>query len=91
MKKIYLTLTAILLIIGCATVKANPDEVSLNTAIREAAARMELRLNRGTKIALINFTSPSQAFSDYVLDELSSVLVNNSSTSGFAVVENSIH
>jgi TolB-like protein len=51
--------------------------VSLNTAIREAAARMETRLDAGTKIALINFTSPSQAFSDYVLDELSAVLVNN--------------
>jgi len=78
MKKIYLSLTVvILLIIGCATVKANQDEVSLNTAIREAAAQMETRLNAGTKVALINFTSPSQAFSEYVLDELSSVLVNN--------------
>jgi TolB-like protein len=38
---------------------------------------METRLDAGTKIALINFTSPSQAFSDYVLDELSAVLVNN--------------
>jgi TolB-like protein len=38
---------------------------------------METRLPAGTKIALINFTSPSQAFSEYVLDELSSVLVNN--------------
>jgi len=77
MRKIIFALLVILLIIGCATVKANPDEVSLNTAIREAAARMENRLDRGTKIALINFTSPSQAFSEYVLDELSAVLVNN--------------
>ena len=77
MKKIYLALVIMLLIIGCASVKANPDEVSLSTAIREAAARMETRLDAGTKIALINFTSPSQAFSDYVLDELSAVLVNN--------------
>ena len=78
MKKIYLALLITLLIIGCATVKANPDEVSLSTAIRQAAALMETRLDRGTKIALVNFTSPSQAFSEYVLDELSSVLVNNS-------------
>ena len=78
MKKIFFALTIMLLISGCASVaKANPDEVSLNTAIRQAAARMETRLDAGTKIALINFTSPSQAFSDYVLDELSSVLVNN--------------
>ena len=77
MKKLLLAITVTLLIIGCATVKANPDEVSLNTAIRMAASQMETRLNAGTKIALINFTSPSQAFSDYVLDELSAVLVNN--------------
>ena len=78
MKKIFFALFITLLIGGCASVaKANPDEVSLNTAIRQAAARMETRLDAGTKIALINFTSPSQAFSDYVLDELSSVLVNN--------------
>ena len=78
MKKIFFAFCIMLIIIGCATVKANPDEVSLSTAIRQAAALMETRLDRGTKIALVNFTSPSQAFSEYVLDELSSVLVNNS-------------
>ena len=79
MKKIFLALFTILLIAGCASKPpaSNPDEVSLNTAIRDAATRMESRLDRGTKIALINFSSPSQAFSEYVLDELSSVLVNN--------------
>ena len=78
MKKIYLALAVFLLISGCSSSPtANPDEVSLNTAIRMAAARMETRLDAGTKVALINFTSPSQAFSEYVLDELSSVLVNN--------------
>ena len=70
--------TCYLLLAACASKpKTNPDEVSLNTAIREAAERMESRLNAGTRIALINFTSPSQVFSDYVLDQLSSVLVNS--------------
>ena len=79
MKKTCLLLLVTLLLFSCAsTPKANPDEVSLSTAIRQAAALMETRLDRGTKIALVNFTSPSQAFSEYVLDELSSVLVNNS-------------
>jgi TolB-like protein len=78
MKKIFFALCIMLIIGSCKTAPAaNPDEVSLNTAIRQAAARMETRLDAGTKIALINFTSPSQAFSDYVLDELSAVLVNN--------------
>ena len=81
----YLALTAFIalnslfvaLLSACASKPVvNPDEVSLNTAIRQAASRMEMRLDAGTKVALINFTSPSQAFSEYVLDELSSVLVN---------------
>ena len=78
-KKLLRTLLAVTLIAcACATKPAaNTDEVSLNTAIRDAAQRMEARLDKGTKIALINFTSPSQAFSEYVLEELSSVLVNN--------------
>jgi len=70
--------TCSLLLVTCAsTGKANPDEVSLNTAIREAASLMETRLNAGTRVALVNFTSPSQVFSEYVLDQLSGVLVNN--------------
>jgi len=78
MKRINLALLIALLIVSCASKPAvNPDEVSLNTAIRQAAARMETRLGAGTKVALVNFTSPSQAFSEYVLDELSSVLVND--------------
>jgi hypothetical protein len=79
MKKFFFAFCIMLIIGSCKTApKANPDEVSLSTAIRQAAALMETRLDRGTKIALVNFTSPSQAFSEYVLDELSSVLVNNS-------------
>jgi len=78
MKRINLALLIALLICTCASKPAvNPDEVSLNTAIRQAATRMETRLGAGTKVALVNFTSPSQAFSEYVLDELSSVLVND--------------
>jgi len=78
MKRINLALLIALLICTCASKPAvNPDEVSLNTAIRQAAARMETRLGTGTKVALVNFTSPSQVFSEYVLDELSSVLVND--------------
>ena len=78
MKKIYLALIVMLVLTGgCVTTKANPDEVSLNTAIREAASLMENRLSEGTRVALVNFTSPSQVFSEYVLDQLSGVLVNS--------------
>jgi len=68
---------ASLIITGCATAKpTNPDEITLGVAIRQAASRMEMRLPEGTKVALVNFSSPSQAFSEYVLDNLSSILVN---------------
>ena len=78
MKTTAALIAALLILSACATTaQTNPDEVSLATAIRMAASRMETRLDAGTKVALINFTSPSQAFSEYVLDELSSVLVNN--------------
>ena len=78
MKRINFAFCIMLITASCASLpKANPDEVSLNTAIRQAAAQIESGLDKGTKIALVNFTSPSQAFSEYVLDELSSVLVNN--------------
>jgi len=77
-KLIFASLIISLILTGCATAKpGNPGEISLNAAVRQAASRMETRLEPGTKVALINFTSPSQAFSDYVLEELSSVLVNN--------------
>lgn len=73
MKKLFAcALASLFLCAGCATAKANPDEVTL-----AAAARMETRIEAGTKIALINITSPSAAFSEYVLDELSGVLVNS--------------
>ena len=78
MRRIIFAFCIMLITVSCASLpKANPDEVSLNTAIRQAAAQIESGLDKGTKIALVNFTSPSQAFSEYVLDELSSVLVNN--------------
>ena len=53
MKKIIFAFCIMLFLGSCAsTAKANPDEVSLNTAIRMAASRMELGLDAGTKIAV---------------------------------------
>jgi sugar lactone lactonase YvrE len=53
------------------------DGIPLRQAIEEAAARIEERLPEGTKVALLNFDSPSDMFSEYVLEELSAILVNN--------------
>jgi hypothetical protein len=48
----------------------------LDEAIREAAENLEARLEPGSKIALLNFSSPREEFSVYVLDELSGRWVN---------------
>ncbi|GHV96752.1 hypothetical protein AGMMS50293_30720 [Spirochaetia bacterium] len=50
---------------------------TLRVAIQEAADLIEERLPEETKVALLNFSSPSDQFSEYVLEELSSILVNN--------------
>jgi WD40 repeat protein len=51
--------------------------LSIDAAIREAAARIDERIEGATKIALTNFNSPSNQFSEYVLDELSANLVDS--------------
>jgi hypothetical protein len=50
---------------------------ALDTAIEEAAARIDAAFNTGTEIALISILSPSAQFSAYVLSYLETVLVNN--------------
>ncbi|MDR3114829.1 MAG: CsgG/HfaB family protein, partial [Treponema sp.] len=59
---------------SCAT--TGSGGMSLEGAIMEAAANLEARLEAGTKIALLNFSSPREEFSAYVLEELSGFLVN---------------
>jgi curli biogenesis system outer membrane secretion channel CsgG len=63
-----------------ATVVAVSDVSSgkvLDTAIEEAAARIDNAFDAGTEIALISVSSPSAQFSEYVLSYLETVLVNN--------------
>jgi TolB-like protein len=78
--KVFLGFISIMLIMGCAG-GAGPAPssggTSLDKAIAETAGRMETRLNGGTKIALINFSSGSAHFSEYVLEGISLHLVNS--------------
>jgi WD40 repeat protein len=53
------------------------EGISLDEAIREAAANIEERLEPGMKIALLNFSAPREGFSEYVLEEISGYLVNS--------------
>ena len=50
------------------------SQVSLDNAIRFGAAAIEYGLKAGVKVAVLNFSSPSERFSNYVLEELSEIL-----------------
>jgi len=62
---------------GCASgAKAEMEAgVPLNTAITPAAEAIESGLEEGTQAAVINFDSPSEALSSYIIEELSFLLV----------------
>ena len=68
----------ILLTASCATNNKNEVSiVSLDRAIEIAAVEIGDDVGAGQKIALLNFNSPSVDFSEYVLDELESLLVKS--------------
>ncbi|MDR1893872.1 MAG: DUF1566 domain-containing protein [Spirochaetales bacterium] len=71
----------VLALAGCSTTTSGVSGVSgglaLDTAIEQAAARMENAFEAGTEIALVSVSSPSTQFSEYVLTYLETVLVNN--------------
>jgi len=68
----------ILVFIGCAGSPSSASKTpSLDEVIQQAAGKIEERLDKGTKVALINVQSPTTQFSDYVLTYLESILVNN--------------
>ena len=67
-----------LLSAGCASQReVNHGGMTLDRAIADAAARIDERIAAGSKIALLNFSSPSDRFSLYVLDELSANLLDS--------------
>jgi TolB-like protein len=51
--------------------------MTLDQALRDAALRIDERIAAGTKIAPLNFNSPHDKFSGYVLDELTANLVDS--------------
>jgi TolB-like protein len=50
--------------------------ISIDTAIQQAARNIENNIDAGRKVVVLNFSSSSDDFSDYVLGELSTELVN---------------
>ena len=49
----------------------------MDNAIRDAAIAIDNRLAQGTKIAILNFASSAQVFSEYVMNELSHFLADS--------------
>ncbi|MDR1901561.1 MAG: hypothetical protein LBQ88_04670 [Treponema sp.] len=64
------------LVIGCATSGPSVETVPLDAAIQAAGRNIEADLEPGVKAAILNFNSPSDQFSEYVIEELSLFLVN---------------
>jgi TolB-like protein len=78
MKKILFgIIPLIMLIMACASKPAASGGMTLDQSLLEAADRIDEVIVKGTKIAMINFSSPSDQFSSYVLDELSANLVDS--------------
>lgn len=74
MKKfIFFTLIFFVVFAGGLAAQAS---LPLKQAVQRAAENLEARLKSGTTVALISFASPTEAFSAYVLDELTAALVN---------------
>jgi len=67
-----------ILILAIALVAAGilpAQELTLNEAIARAARGIEETLPQGTLTAVLNFESPAKAFSDFVIEELTSELL----------------
>jgi len=71
MKKYLLALTVLMLASG----KLHAQQLSLDDVIRRTARAVEGILPESTMVAVINFDSPSLAFSDFVIEELTGELV----------------
>jgi len=86
MKKCILGIIPLVMLVTMCAGGAKPVESSaansggmmtLDQALKEAAVRIDERLAAKTKIAPLNFNSPHDKFSGYVLDEVTANLVDS--------------
>jgi TolB-like protein len=73
MKRMWVV-AALAILCGCAS-SGKTGPAGLDAAIQQASKEINDSLPQGTKVALLNFTSSSDVFSDYVLEEMSIALV----------------
>ena len=73
MKKYFVILMVFTLLVG----KIYAQQLNLDTVIERSARAVEEVLSQGAKVAVLNFVSTSEAFSDHVIEELTGKLVNS--------------
>jgi TolB-like protein len=61
---------------ACVSMDSNVESISLDNAIQKAANNIENSLDPGTIVAVLNFSSDSESFSKYVIDEMTLHLTN---------------
>jgi hypothetical protein len=71
------TLLVFMFVLAARFVSAQQQIVSLDTAITDAGKTIDERLDAGSKVVVLNFNSPSERLSNYIIDELTGVIVNN--------------
>ena len=72
MKKSLVILTVFALLVG----KIYAQQLNLDTVIERSARAVEEVLPQGAKVAVLNFVSTSETFSDHIIEELTGKLVN---------------
>jgi TolB-like protein len=72
----FFTILAVMgILFSCASGGKKSTIANLDTAIQQASKEINDTLPAGTKVALLNFNSESDVFSDYVIEEMSIALV----------------
>ena len=74
-KQLVIVFCVSFLILSCATTDGNIESFFLDNAINETAKDVEDNLEAGTKVAVLYFSSESEAFSEYIIDELNTLLI----------------
>ena len=72
--RVFAVLALLGILFSCAS-SGSTNDLGLDAAIQQASKEINDSLPAGNKVALINFSSPSDVFSDYVLEEMSIFIV----------------
>jgi len=76
MKYISFFFTVVLLFISCATKNTGIQYSLLNEIIDSSVKEIETRISSGKTVAIVNFSSTSDDYSEYIVDELTTKLVS---------------